>query len=72
MSENDIDKKLRDFLNSDKLNKKIKDSVASNTKNDREMEKFVVEITKNVLIQLYKTMWTRKGFWTSSLKNKST
>jgi hypothetical protein len=72
MDEKDLEKHLKKFLNSRELEKKIKDSVDKQTKDDKEMEKFVVEITKNVLVQLYKTMWTRKSFWVSSIKNKST
>lgn len=72
LSKADLERELKKFLNSDALDKKITKVVSDETKSDKEMEKFVVDITKNVLIQLYKTMWTRKAFWTSGLKNKST
>ena len=72
MSNGDIEKKLKEFLNSKELEKKIQSSVDKEVKSDKELEKFVVEITKNVLTQLYKTMWTRRGFWTTNLKNKAT
>lgn len=72
MDDKDLDKRFEDFLKSRDLDKKIKDVLDDKMKDDRELEKFVVDITKNVLIQFYKTMWTRKSFWTSSIKNKST
>jgi hypothetical protein len=49
------------------VNGMIKDYV----KKDKELEKYFVEISKNVLVQLYKTLWTKKNFWTSDLKNSA-
>ena len=72
MDDKELDKRFDDFLKSRDLDKKIKDVVDDKMRDDKELEKFVVDITKNVLIQFYKTMWTRKSFWTSSIKNKST
>jgi hypothetical protein len=39
-------------------------------KNNKELEDKVVEITKNVLTQLYKTLWTKRGLWQNNLTNK--
>jgi hypothetical protein len=72
LTKKDLEKELNKFLASKQFEKRVKDVVTNETKTDKELEKFVVDVTKNVLIQLYKTMWTRKAFWTSSLKNKST
>jgi hypothetical protein len=51
----------------DKVEKIVKDKL----KNDKELEDKVVEITKNVLTQLYKTLWVRRGMWRDTLSNKS-
>lgn len=71
LTDKQLEAALEKMLKSDKLTKQIKKVVDEETKSDREMEKMIVDITKNVLVQLYKTMWTKKSFWTSSLKNKS-
>ena len=63
---------IKDFLDinrSSDLDKKVEDIVKKKFKNDKDLEKYVVDVTRNVLIQLYKTMYTRKGFWATDLKN---
>jgi hypothetical protein len=50
----------------DKVEKIVKDRL----KNDKELEDKVVEITKNVLTQLYKNLWVKRGMWRNSLSNK--
>jgi hypothetical protein len=50
-----------------KIEKIVKDRI----KNEKELEDKVVEITKNVITQLYKTLWIKRGFWQSNISNKS-
>lgn len=50
---------------------RIKSVVKDMVKNDKDFEKLVVDISKNVLVQLYKALWTKRNFWTSDLKNVS-
>ena len=67
-----VKKEIKDFLNINKssdLDKKVEDIIKKKFKNDKDLEKYIVDVTRNVLIQLYKTMYTRKGFWTADLKN---
>ena len=69
---NEIKKEIKDFLDinrSSDLDKKVEDIVKKKFKGDKDLEKYVVDVTRNVLIQLYKTMYTRRGFWSSDLKN---
>lgn len=68
LTEKDLDKKLKEFLNSKAMTAKIKDVVDDNTRSDKELESFVVDITKDVLTQLYKTFWTKRSFWQTQLK----
>ena len=51
-----------------KVGKIVKEKI----KNDKELEDMVVDITKNVLTQLYKTLWIKRNFWKTTLSNKST
>lgn len=65
---------IRDFLKmsrSESFDASVKKMVKDYVKKDKELEKYFVEISKNVLVQLYKTLWTRRNFWTSDLKNSA-
>ena len=63
-------KKLKIDLGSKEFTEKIDKIVKDNLKNNKFLEDKVVEITKNVITQLYKTLWTKRNFWGSQLKNK--
>lgn len=67
----DIDKRIKVYMDSKEFNAKIEKIVKDRIKNEKELEDKVVEITKNVLTQLYKTLWTKRGFWKSNISNKS-
>ncbi len=67
----DVTKEISTFIDSSTFNNKIEKIVKDKLKNDKDLEDKVVEITKNVLTQLYKTLWTKRGFWRNDLKNKS-
>lgn len=58
-------------MSSGEFKSKVEKIVKDRIKNEKELEDKIVEITKNVITQLYKTLWVKRGFWTSSLKNKS-
>jgi hypothetical protein len=60
-----------EITRSSDLDKKIEDIVKKKIKSDKDIEKYMVEVIKNVTVQLYKTMWTRRNFWTSELKNSA-
>jgi len=67
----DVTKEITAFIDSKAFKDKIEKIVKDKIKTDVELEDKVVEITKNVLTQLYKTLWTKRGFWRNDLKNKS-
>ena len=58
-------------MGTDDFKAKIEKIVKDKLKNNVELENKVVEITKNVLTQLYKTLWTKKSFWRDNLSNKT-
>lgn len=69
-----VKKEFREFLNnsnSAELDKKVQKMVAEAVKNNKDVEKHLVEITRNVLVQMYKNLWTRRSFWSSDLKNSA-
>lgn len=67
----DVTKEITAFIDTTAFKNKIEKIVKDKLKDDKELEDKIVEITKNVLTQLYKTLWTRRGFWRNDLKNKS-
>lgn len=67
-----VKKEIKDFLDlnrSTDLEKKIQTIVTKTIKNDKGLEKHFVDITRNVLVQLYKNLWTKRNFWSNDLKN---
>jgi hypothetical protein len=72
LKKSDIDKGIKTYIDSREFKSKIEKIVKDRIQNEKELEDKVVEITKNVLTQLYKTLWTKKNFWRGSLSNKST
>lgn len=71
LTKSDIKDEVIKVLDSNEFKRKITDLVANELKSHPELQKQVVEITRNVLTQLYKTLWVKRSFWQSQLKNKS-
>jgi len=59
-------------LTSRDLEEKINKIVKAKLKNNKEMDDQVVQITKNVLTQLFKALWVKRSFWKSTLSNRAT
>lgn len=70
LKKTDVDKSIKTYINTGEFKDKIEKIIKDRIKNEKELEDKVVEITKNVLTQLYKTLWTKRGFWASNLKSK--
>jgi hypothetical protein len=68
ITDKDLEKKLKEFMGSKAFTDKIKSTVSDEIKSDKELEKFVVDITRQSLEQLYKTLWTKRNFWKSHIK----
>ena len=64
-----IQKEIETSLKSKNFKDKVSDAVTKDVKKNPELEKMVVEITRNVITQLYKVLWMRRTFWRNSLKN---
>ncbi len=69
LTKSDVKDEISSSLESNKLKDIITKIVKDKIKNDKELERYFVDINKNVLTQLYKTLWTKRGFWQSALKN---
>ena len=71
LNKSDVNKSIKTFMDSSEFKSKIEKIVKDRIKNEKELEDKVVEITKNVITQLYKTLWTKRAFWANNLSNKS-
>lgn len=71
LTKSDVSKEIKVYMDTNTFKAKIEKIVKDKIKNDKELEDKVVEITKNVLTQLYKTLWVRRGMWRDTLSNKS-
>jgi hypothetical protein len=55
------------MLKDSNIKSKIEDLVKKQLKNDKPTQKEVAEISQKVLVQFYKTLWTRRSFWANKL-----
>lgn len=61
-------KEIKDAIDDTKFKKKIKDIMDDEHKS-RDFEKKLVEVSKNVLVQLFKQLYNKRSAWTSGLSN---
>ena len=71
LTKTDVSNEIKLYMDTKTFKDKVEKIVKDKLKNDKELEDKVVEITKNVLTQLYKTLWVRRGMWRDTLSNKS-
>jgi hypothetical protein len=71
LNKSDISKEIKVYMNSNEFKTKVEKIVKDRLKNEKELEDKIVDITKNVLTQLYKALWVKRGVWRDSLSNKS-
>tara|TARA_R110000796_G_scaffold133264_4_gene248821 strand:+ start:884 stop:1141 length:258 start_codon:yes stop_codon:yes gene_type:complete len=67
----DVKDQVINILGTAELQKKIEKMVADKIKGDKGLEDKMVEISRNVLTQLFKALWTKRSFWKSGLSNKT-
>jgi len=60
-------KEFEDMLKTTDIKSKIEELVKKQLKNDKPTQKEVAKISEKVLVQFYKTMWTRRSFWSNKL-----
>jgi hypothetical protein len=71
LTKSDVSKEFKVYMNTKDFKDKIEKIVQDKLKDNKELEGKVVEITRNVITQLFKTLWVKRGVWQSSLSNKS-
>jgi hypothetical protein len=63
-----IKKELKDFLDSTQAHKTVIKLIQDELGTKKVDEK-IVDLSTKVVVELFKTLWQRKSFWESSLKN---
>jgi len=71
LTKSDVKAEITTALDSTALKDIVSKIVIDKLKTNRELEDKMVDITKNVITQLYKTLWTKRGFWQGTLSNKA-
>ena len=66
----DAKTEIKKHIDSSEFKGKIEKIVKDRIKNEKELEDKVVDITKNVLTQLYKALWVKRSVWKNMLSNK--
>lgn len=61
-------KEIKDALDDTKFKNKIKD-IIDDAHKGRDFERKLVDVSKNVLVQLFKQMYNKRSVWTSGLSN---
>jgi len=71
LTKSDVSKEIKIFMGTSEFEAKIQKIVKDRIKNEKDLEDKVVEIAKNVVVQLYKTLWIKRATWMNNLTNKS-
>jgi hypothetical protein len=71
VNKSDVKSEIKKYMDSSEFKSKVEKIVKDRIKTEKALEDKVVEITKNVLTQLYKQLWTKRAFWKNGLSNKS-
>lgn len=72
INKSDVKAEIKKYMDSSEFKTKVEKIVKDRIKSEKALEDKVVDITRNVLTQLYKQLWTKRMFWRNGLSNKST
>jgi hypothetical protein len=71
LTKTEVNKQISVYMDSREFKNKIEKIVKDRIKNEKELEDKIVDITKNVLTQLYKTLWVKRATWVNNITNKN-
>tara|TARA_R110001592_G_scaffold62238_1_gene190317 strand:- start:208 stop:462 length:255 start_codon:yes stop_codon:yes gene_type:complete len=69
-TKSDVKSEISKYMGSSEFKTKVEKIVKDRIKNEKALEDKVVDITKNVLTQLYKALWVKRSVWKTMLSNK--
>lgn len=69
MIKSEFDKEFKKEIKSRDFQDKITDIISKEIKGNKKLEKDLAGISQKVIVQLYKTLWQRRNFWSNKLDN---
>jgi hypothetical protein len=63
-------KEIRDFMNSTQVHKMVIKTIQDEL-GTKKIDDKIIDLSTKVVVELFKTLWQRKSFWESALKNVS-
>jgi hypothetical protein len=63
-------KEIRDFMNSTQVHKMVVKTIQDEL-GTKKIDDKIIDLSTKVVVELFKTLWQRKSFWESALKNVS-
>jgi hypothetical protein len=61
-------KEIRDFMNSTQVHKMVVKTIQDEL-GTKKIDDKIIDLSTKVVVELFKTLWQRKSFWETSLKN---
>jgi hypothetical protein len=61
-------KEIKDFLDTTKAHETVM-KIIQKELGSKKIDDKIVELSTKVVVELFKTLWQRKGFWESALKS---
>jgi len=71
MNKSDVKSEVKKYMDSSDFKVKVEKIVKDRIKNDKVLEDKVVEISKNVLSQLFKQLWVKRSAYINGITNKA-
>ena len=66
--ENIIKKEIKEFMASTQAHRMVVKSIQDEL-GTKKIDDKIVDLSTKVVVELFKTLWQRKGFWESALKS---
>lgn len=71
MDKSEVKREMKIYMDSNEFKEKIERIVKEKLKDNKEIEDKVLVITKNVISQLFKTLWMKRNAWQNNITNKN-
>lgn len=71
MTKSEVKAEVKKYMDSSEFRTKVEKIVKDRIKNEKGLEDKVVEISKNVLSQLFKQLWIKRSAYINGLTNKA-
>jgi len=66
--ENIVKKEIKQFMDSTQAHKLVVKTIQDEL-GTKKIDDKIVDLSTKVVVELFKTLWQRKGFWEGALKN---